>query len=52
MTGGLISTIGGLATALAENGATKISAGYIDVPQGAAIPLFANQALTRYNLRS
>ena len=49
LTGGLISTVGGLATALAENGAKKISAGYIDVPQGAAIPLFANQALTRYN---
>jgi ABC-type branched-subunit amino acid transport system substrate-binding protein len=49
LSGGLISTVGGLATALAENGAKKISAGYIDVPQGAAIPLFANQALTRYN---
>src|SRR5262245_9730301 len=48
LSGGLISTIGGLATALADAGAKKISAGYIDVPQGAAIPVFANQALSRY----
>ena len=34
-----------LRSALADDGATKISAGYIDVPQGAAIPLFGNQAL-------
>ncbi len=50
LTGGLISTIGGLATALADAGAKKISAGYIDLPQGAAIPVFANQALSRFGL--
>jgi ABC-type branched-subunit amino acid transport system substrate-binding protein len=49
LSGGLISTIGGLATALADAGAKKISAGYIDVPQGAATPLFANQALARFD---
>ena len=35
----MISTVGGLATALAENGAKKISAGYIDVPAGCGDPV-------------
>jgi ABC-type branched-subunit amino acid transport system substrate-binding protein len=50
LTGGLISTIGGLASALAESGAKKISTGYIDVPQGALIPLAGNVALQRFGL--
>jgi ABC-type branched-subunit amino acid transport system substrate-binding protein len=50
LAGGLISTIGGLASALADSGATKISAGYIGVAQGAAIPVFGDQALERYDL--
>ncbi len=50
LTAGSVSTIGGLASALADAGAKKISTGYIDVPQGALIPVAGNQALERYGL--
>src|SRR5262245_9301975 len=48
--GGLLSTIGGLAAALADAGSKKISVAYINVAQGAVIPTVANMALKRYNL--
>jgi len=48
--GGLLSTIGGLASALADAGSKKISVAYINVAQGAVIPTLANMALKRYNL--
>ena len=50
LSGGILSTIGGLASALADAGSKKISVGYIDVAQGAVIPVLANNALKRYNL--
>ncbi|MEX1008263.1 MAG: ABC transporter substrate-binding protein [Acidimicrobiia bacterium] len=50
LSGGILSTIGGLSAALADAGSKKISTGYIDVAQGAVIPLLANMALKRYNL--
>ncbi|HXY94980.1 MAG TPA: ABC transporter substrate-binding protein [Acidimicrobiia bacterium] len=51
LSGGLVSTPGGLAEALADAGAKKISVGYIDLPQGAIIPTLVDMALKRYNLQ-
>ena len=50
LSGGLLSSPGGLGQALADAGSKKISVGYINVPQGAIIPTLVNMALTRYGL--
>jgi branched-chain amino acid transport system substrate-binding protein len=50
LSGGIVSTIGGLASALADAGAEKISVAYMDLAQGAIVPTLANMALKRYNL--